>query len=211
MLYVFQKRFCCFHLRSFHHRIATSLHSIMNKKRRRPKRNTSKEKKETVTTPYKRPIPEFLQEGRYRPSLDKIPPKPKPFGAPKRPTTAYFLYAADKRSEVREQNPDLTMTDIAKIIGANWNECSNEDKKHYEGEAKELKDKYQVEQQQWKKSLKYKRYKQDLADWNDLYYDEHIIRKEEKEAKREAKKEGKEKKKMKKSKMVAKKSGKKRT
>ncbi len=66
----------------------------------------------------------------YRPDKIKIPAKPKQNGAPKRPMSAYFLFAGDQRQAVKDANPELSLTEIAKILGADWGKVSKAIKKH---------------------------------------------------------------------------------
>ena len=63
--------------------------------------------------------------------------------APKRPTNAYMRYAADVRVEVRAAQPEGTqMSEVAKVIGAQWKELSADDKAPYEQAAQDDKVRY---------------------------------------------------------------------
>ncbi|EDQ85246.1 uncharacterized protein MONBRDRAFT_34324 [Monosiga brevicollis MX1] len=70
--------------------------------------------------------------------------------APKKPLTAYFLYAADRRAALRAQNRNATVADIAKIIGAEWKDLSDAVKKPYQDRADRLKSQYQKEVELYK-------------------------------------------------------------
>merc|ERR1712244_189611 len=76
-------------------------------------------------------MPRFhSSDGQYRPSMEgKIPSKPKQTGAPKRPLSAYFFYLKDVREETKENNPDLKMVQITKLIAEQWAKMSKRDKR----------------------------------------------------------------------------------
>ncbi|KAF4519584.1 hypothetical protein B566_EDAN003751 [Ephemera danica] len=64
-----------------------------------------------------RPAIYFQQSAGVKQSLEKkagIPEKPK------RPMTPYFRYMADVRPTIMKNNPDAKITDIAKVIGSQW-------------------------------------------------------------------------------------------
>lgn len=46
---------------------------------------------------------------------------------PKRPKSGYIFFCQEKRSEVREANPDMKATDITKELGMMWNEIKETD------------------------------------------------------------------------------------
>jgi hypothetical protein len=58
--------------------------------------------------------------------------KVKDPNAPKRPITAYFYFAADKRPEIKKENPDYGITQIAQVIGEHWRNLDDEDKHPFE-------------------------------------------------------------------------------
>merc|ERR1712228_601384 len=103
-------------------------------------------------------------DGQYRPSMEgKVPPKPKQRGAPKRPISAYFLYAMDVREEFKSNNPDLKMTALTKLIAAQW---KTEDDK--------AKEEYKEKRAEYVASNKYKKWKKDVAEWNDRHKEEWL-------------------------------------
>merc|ERR1712154_61721 len=111
-------------------------------------------------------------DGQYRPKQEgKIPKKPKQNGAPKRPLTAYFLFMNDKRESYKSANPDAGFGGVAKLAAADWKKLKSNKKKKYEA------------------SYKYKKYKRDLKEWNELYKEEWEEQEEEKEMKRKERKE----------------------
>ena len=69
---------------------------------------------------------------------------------PKRPMTAFFLFSKDKRPALREANADLKITEIAKLLGADWRKASEKAKAPYKKKAKTLSDKYRAALEKWK-------------------------------------------------------------
>lgn len=73
------------------------------------------------------------------------PSKPaKDPNAPKRPLSAYFLYANAVRDEVRRECPEMSTTEVAKESGQRWGRLTPEEKEKYENQSKELKAEYEV-------------------------------------------------------------------
>merc|ERR1712048_681535 len=65
----------------------------------------------------------YSKDSQYIPpkgQCDDIPPKPKQQGAPKRPMSAYFLYMNEHRDAFKKENPDVKMTQMTKLIAAEW-------------------------------------------------------------------------------------------
>jgi len=164
-------------------------------KRGRPK---SKKTTKTVRVVAKKSTKRVLN-GHYRPKQDnefRVPPKPKQTGAPKRAMSAYMLWAADRRPELREENPDKKMTEIAKMLGAEWKEMDKEEgsrdhkkiKKYLDAAAK-AKEEYQVARAEYLQSYTYKKFKKAVKDWNEMYREEWQEQEwADKERKAEAKK-----------------------
>lgn len=76
----------------------------------------------------------------------KVKAKKDP-NAPKRPTSSYFLYMKAVREQVKKDNPDVAnkVSEIAKLLGAQWKAEDAETKKPYEDEAAVLKAQYVIE------------------------------------------------------------------
>jgi hypothetical protein len=73
------------------------------------------------------------------------PRKAKDPNAPKRPRSAYILFSNDKRTEVREANPDMKMPDVAKELGNMWKTLNDRKKQPYLDRAAEDKKRYEAE------------------------------------------------------------------
>ena len=74
---------------------------------------------------------------------------------PKRATSAYFYYAADRRKWFKEQQPELKMTEVAKLLGAEWKALSEKQRKKYNDLA--AKDMARYEREKGKDKAKGKR------------------------------------------------------
>jgi len=63
--------------------------------------------------------------------------------APKRATTAYFLYCAKARPDARKVHPEMKVTEIAKILAEQWRNLSADEKKPFLDQANIEKERYQ--------------------------------------------------------------------
>merc|ERR1712243_230014 len=79
--------------------------------------------------------------------------KKKDPNAPKRPTSAYFFYAGDVRPGIREENPDMKITEVMSLIGQQWRELEEEDKKPYEEQAAKDRKRYEKEMKAYNEGL----------------------------------------------------------
>ncbi|KAJ1723609.1 FACT complex subunit ssrp1 [Coemansia erecta] len=78
---------------------------------------------------------------------------------PKRPMTSYLLYSTEKRQEFREKYPEVTSQDMAAIIGNAWKNLSSTERDKYNARAKQLKDRYTVDMENYKQSDSSKKFK----------------------------------------------------
>jgi len=89
-------------------------------------------------------------------------PKPDE-NAPERPPSAYVIFSNKMREELKGRN--LSFTEIAKLVGENWQNLSPGEKEPYEQQAFSAKEKYNNELAEYKKTIHYKEYAQYLADF----------------------------------------------
>lgn len=54
---------------------------------------------------------------------------------PKRGPNAYMIFSNEKRAGVKAENPEMKVTEIAKVIGEMWKELSEEEKQEYKDKA----------------------------------------------------------------------------
>ncbi|KAI9671580.1 MAG: hypothetical protein M1817_003632 [Caeruleum heppii] len=89
-------------------------------------------------------------------------PKPDE-DAPERPPSAYVIFSNKTREDLKGQS--LSFTEIAKLVGENWQVLSPVEKEPYESHAAALKERYNTEMAEYKKTDKYAEYLQYLADF----------------------------------------------
>ncbi|KAF7666849.1 hypothetical protein LDENG_00092240 [Lucifuga dentata] len=71
--------------------------------------------------------------------------KKKDPNAPKRPPSAFFVFCSEHRPKIKEENPGISIGDIAKKLGEKWATQTAKDKLPYEAQAAKLKEKYEKE------------------------------------------------------------------
>lgn len=89
-------------------------------------------------------------------------PKPDE-NAPERPPSAYVIFSNKMREELKGRN--LSFTEIAKLVGENWQNLSPGEKEPYEQQAFSAKERYNGELAEYKKTDQYKEYSQYLIDF----------------------------------------------
>ena len=82
--------------------------------------------------------------------------KEKDPNAPKRGTTSFFFFMKDARAALKEENPDLKVTEMTKLLGERFKALSDVEKAKYEKKAKKDKDRYQEEMAAYEKKKKSK-------------------------------------------------------
>ena len=70
--------------------------------------------------------------------------------APKRNMSAYFLYSIAARPVVKEENPEATFGDIARLISAKFKALSEKERKVWEEKAKADKERYERDMEEYK-------------------------------------------------------------
>merc|ERR1712087_342371 len=134
-------------------------------------------------------------DGAYKPGPDmKIPAKPKDEKAPKRAMSAYFLFANDNRQKMQADNPELGIGPIAKLLGEQWKTLNTKKKKKYSDQADKDMAAYKEKMEAHKETAYYKKYKNELAEWNDEWKEEAKQMKEDKQKAKEQKNKNKKKK-----------------
>jgi len=63
---------------------------------------------------------------------------------------------------MKETNPDKKLTEISKMIAAEWKVMDNPAKKPYEVEAKELKEKYETEMKKYKETPQFREHQKKI-------------------------------------------------
>merc|ERR1739848_528708 len=110
----------------------------------------------------------------------KFGKKPKDKNAPKRASTAFFIFANEIRDQVKAENPDASIGEIGKILGEQWGSLSDSEKATYQAKSEKAKAAYQKTLAKYQKTKHYAEYQEKLAAW----------KKAKKNALKEAKKAG---------------------
>ena len=69
-----------------------------------------------------------------------------PEKATKRPLTPYFIFHKENFDKVKKENPEMKIGKIASAIGKMWKELSDDEKKRYGDESKQLFKEYHEQQ-----------------------------------------------------------------
>uniref|UniRef100_T1JB35 HMG box domain-containing protein n=1 Tax=Strigamia maritima TaxID=126957 RepID=T1JB35_STRMM len=77
--------------------------------------------------------------------------KPKPPGCPKKPLTPYFRYFLEKREKHSDDNPELSMTDLAKLLAKKFSGLPDKKKMKYKESYEKENEIYKVELEKFKK------------------------------------------------------------
>merc|ERR1712093_192035 len=93
--------------------------------------------------------------------------------APKRPMSAYILFANDVREDVREElGENASFGQIGSKISSIWNSMDEEEKECYQLAAEKAKEKYQKTLAKYKKSRKFAQYQAKLAEFKKMLKEE---------------------------------------
>lgn len=95
----------------------------------------------------------------------KFGKKPKDKNAPKRNSTAFFMFANEVRAEVRAENPTASIGGIGKIMGQQWGQLGEEEKQVYQNQSDKAKITYQKALQKYQKSKQYAQHQEKVAQW----------------------------------------------
>ncbi|KAM3514463.1 hypothetical protein MY11210_001907 [Beauveria gryllotalpidicola] len=91
-------------------------------------------------------------------------PKPDEH-APERPPSAYVLFSNKMREDLKSHN--LSFTEIAKLVGENWQNLDQAERESFETQANVAKDKYRRSLAEYKKTPEYRRYAQYLQEFKE--------------------------------------------
>ncbi|PKS06675.1 hypothetical protein jhhlp_007426 [Lomentospora prolificans] len=83
--------------------------------------------------------------------------------APEKPPSAYVLFSNKIREELKGQA--LSFTELAKLVGENWQSLPQAERERLETKAQQAKDKYVGELAEYKKTPEYRKYCQYLQDF----------------------------------------------
>jgi len=89
-------------------------------------------------------------------------PKPDP-NAPERPPSAYVIFSNKMREDIKGQN--LSFTEIAKLVGENWQSLQPLEKESYEQQANSQKEAYAALMLEYRKTPRFREYDQYLKEF----------------------------------------------
>jgi len=94
----------------------------------------------------------------------------KDINAPKRPSTAYFIFCSKVRKDVVAELPDADKKKIAvaaKIMGKRWKALSEEERQNYKDTGAKLKVKYDEDFKAYQETEEYENYMEEKKDFED--------------------------------------------
>jgi hypothetical protein len=72
--------------------------------------------------------------------------------APKRPMSAFLKYSQTRRAKVKEENPDMSNTDVSRLLGEMWRNASKTERAPYVEVEEEERAQYKEEVKRWRQS-----------------------------------------------------------
>ena len=66
---------------------------------------------------------------------------------PKKPKSAFLFYSSERRAALREEQPDLPMLDVSRVLGEEWNHLTEQEKAPYLQMATKDRNRYDEERQ----------------------------------------------------------------
>eukprot|EP00743_Colponemidia_sp_Colp-15_P001567 GILK01001712.1.p1 GENE.GILK01001712.1~~GILK01001712.1.p1 ORF type:complete len:845 (-),score=150.63 GILK01001712.1:357-2891(-) len=117
------------------------------------KKQSPKDSKDSSKGAKKSPLAKVSKEDKDKgDKKEKKKKKEKDENAPKRALSAYFIFSGEKREEIKKANPEAGITDIAKLISAEWNKLDDDQKKPFQQQADKEKARYETEMTEYKKN-----------------------------------------------------------
>jgi len=80
----------------------------------------------------------------------------KDVNAPRQPLTGYVRFMNERRDRVRADNPNLSFSEITKLLGSEWSKLQQIEKQRYLEEAEKDKERYQKELEAYHQTEAYK-------------------------------------------------------
>jgi hypothetical protein len=89
-------------------------------------------------------LPQVPTQPQAIPDVTKVPETDEG-EHPRRPPNAFILYSQNMRSKVRQENPNLSNTEISRLLGKMWKEVPNEIKIQYKQKAAAMQEAFKRE------------------------------------------------------------------
>lgn len=97
------------------------------------------------------------------PRVTKKPPKDP--NAPKKPLSSYFIFSNERRAVMAKQMPDKKLTELSKLISAEWKELDTATKESYAQRCAQAKKEYAIQFDAYKRTENYRVHERKLAAW----------------------------------------------
>lgn len=117
------------------------------KEKEKKKKSPVKKRKSSEPSPSK-PPKKKAKVAAEKPEGTKKKKAKKDKDAPKRPMSAYMLWLAEIREQIKKENPGISVTDLSKKAGEMWREIN--DKTEWQEKAQEAKKKYEEDMKAYK-------------------------------------------------------------
>jgi HMG (high mobility group) box len=83
----------------------------------------------------------------------KRPPKKE---GPKKPLSGFMFFSSERRKSLKDEQPDLKITEASVVIGSEWKKLTEAEKAPYIKLAKEDKDRYEKDKEKYESASKKK-------------------------------------------------------
>ncbi len=80
--------------------------------------------------------------------------------APKRPMSAFLYFSQGRRQQIKDKNPEMKNTEVSRLLGEQWRNASEEERRPYVDKEKGEREKYKVSIADWRKDYEKKKEEQ---------------------------------------------------
>lgn len=70
--------------------------------------------------------------------------------------SAFLYFSQGKRSVLKEQNPSMKNTEVSRLLGEMWRNCTDDEKRPFVDKEKTEREKYKIAMAEWKKDFEAK-------------------------------------------------------
>jgi hypothetical protein len=70
--------------------------------------------------------------------------------------SAFLQFSQGRRTRLKEENPTMKNTEISRVLGNMWRDCSEEEKRPYVEKEKKEREQYKIAMAAWKKDFEVK-------------------------------------------------------
>lgn len=80
--------------------------------------------------------------------------------APKRPMSAFLYFSQGRRQHIKEKHPEMKNTEVSRLLGEQWRNATDEERKPYIEKEREEREKYKVSIADWRENFEKKKEEQ---------------------------------------------------